>query len=661
MKKIAIALLLAALVLAVGCSWGGGEPVASAKSGVSSAPTNLTATPGDTQVALSWTAGSDPGATYNVYYGTSSSIAAGMGTKLAVTTGTSTTVTGLTDNTTYYFVVTAVNGRGESAASNVASATPAKGLIIPLTSAGANPPGLQIDNNTSLVFTFPAGIVNTGDSDTVYISAVTQPNLPVQFSRKTRMNGRTAMGTSNSGDVFLAAFELTVDPTTFTAFNVPVGVSGSVGTSVPSNTTINLAILDGNAWVDIATFVVGANSGAFTENLPSFNLPGLLKAGYYLLYEPAPGTNTSVSNLGIALIADDGFGLADGSGGGGLQVLHLYDSKGNLLNPPTIAYLDYTNAYDLDGQAMTPDGSQGIMVDGGNTVRFFSKVQTGVPIASTTTVDIGAYGGDGDSVAILPNGDEAVVTGDACCEVVVVSGILSGKPVVASSIPIPDNRDGLVVSNDGTALLARGYDGLTVYSIASITPVAGTIGGTISHSFTKQVDLPKMGSNSEDGRDGMAISPKDSSRAAIITYGDIAGADTNNIQLLTGLPMNATVGSSVAFPNNYYPYSIAISPDGKLAVVGGSSGLLLFSGVDTGTLAQVGTAAYVPSYTLNSSSATLGTVTTLGITLDGKYVVAGDQDNRAIVVIPFDKTGFGAPASVLGGVAIPDNDQLLIH
>ena len=659
MKKIAFVLLLAAIVFAVGCSWGGSEPAAAARSSVPSAPTNLTATPSDTQVALSWTAGSDPSATYNVYYGTSSSLTTGTGTKLPVATGTSTTVTGLTDNTTYYFVVTAVNGRGESTPSNLVSATPAKGLIIPLTSAGANPPALQIDNNTSLIFTFPAGSVNAGQSYTVYISTVTQPNLPVQFSRKTRMNGRGAMASSSAGDIFLAAFELTVDPTTLTVFNVPVGVSGTLGTTVPANTTINLAKLDGNTWVDVATFVVGASGGVFTENLPSFNLPGLLRPGYYLLYEPAPGTNTSVSNLGVALVADDGGTMADGSGG--LQVIHLYDSKGTLLNPPTIAYLDYNNAYDLDGQAMTPDGSQGIMVDGGNTVRFFSKVQTGVPIASTTTVDISAYGGDGDSVAILPNGNEAVVSGDSYNELVVVSGIVSGNPVAAITIPTPSYRDGLAISNDGTVLLARGYDGLTVYSIASITPVAGTIGGTISHSFTQQVDLPKMGSESEDGRDGMAISPKDSSRAVTITYGDIAGADTNNIQLLTGLPMNTTVGSSVAFPSNFYPYAIAISPDGKLAVVGGASGLLLFSGVDTGTLTQVGTAAYVPSYTLNSSSTTLGYVPTLGITLDGKYVVAGDQDNSAIVVIPFDATGFGAPASVLGNVAIPYNDQLLIH
>jgi hypothetical protein len=88
----------------------------------------------------------------------------------------------------------------------------------------------------------------------------------------------------------------------------------------------------------------------------------------------------------------------------------------------------------------------------------------------------------------------------------------------------------------------------------------------------------------------------------------------------------------------------------------------MFSGVDTGTLTQVGTTPYVPTYTLGANSVTLGAITTLGITLDNKYVVVGDQTNGAVVVIPFTSSGFAtAPASVLGSVAIPDNDQLLIH
>jgi len=31
------------------------------------------------------------------------------------------------------------------------------------------------------------------------------------------------------------------------------------------------------------------------------------------------------------------------------------------------------------------------------------------------------------------------------------------------------------------------------------------------------------------------------------------------------------------------------------------------------------------------------------------------------VVLPLTPTGIGAPASALGNLAIPDNDQLLVH
>jgi len=87
------------------------------------APTGLVATAGNTQVALSWTASSGA-TTYNVYRGTS----AGGESTTAIATGIGTTTytnTGLTNGTTYYYKVTAVNASGTSGYSNEASATPA--------------------------------------------------------------------------------------------------------------------------------------------------------------------------------------------------------------------------------------------------------------------------------------------------------------------------------------------------------------------------------------------------------------------------------------------------------------------------------------------------------------------------------------------------------
>jgi hypothetical protein len=87
-------------------------------------PTGLTATPGNAQVSLSWTASS--GATsYNVKRAT---VSGGLYTTIASLATTGYTDTGLTNGTAYYYVVSAVNGGGESANSAQVSTTPTGGV-----------------------------------------------------------------------------------------------------------------------------------------------------------------------------------------------------------------------------------------------------------------------------------------------------------------------------------------------------------------------------------------------------------------------------------------------------------------------------------------------------------------------------------------------------
>jgi predicted phage tail protein len=111
-----------------------GATGAAGATGAPGAPTGLTAAAGNTEVSLSWTAppsdGGSPLTGYNVYQGTSPGFS--VGTAVSNITSTSTVVSGLTNGTTYYFVVTAVYANGKmSASSSEASAEPTAKAVLP--------------------------------------------------------------------------------------------------------------------------------------------------------------------------------------------------------------------------------------------------------------------------------------------------------------------------------------------------------------------------------------------------------------------------------------------------------------------------------------------------------------------------------------------------
>jgi len=137
-------------------------------------PNGLTAVGGTGQVTLSWTSVSNA-TSYNVYFATASGVTTTSGTK--ITSVSSPYVqTGLTAGTTYYYVVTAVNGTGESAASAQASAGTASAP--PLPTAPAAPSSVTATGGTNQV-TLSWGAVNTATSYNVYYattSGVTKAN-----------------------------------------------------------------------------------------------------------------------------------------------------------------------------------------------------------------------------------------------------------------------------------------------------------------------------------------------------------------------------------------------------------------------------------------------------------------------------------------------------
>lgn len=116
-RSFVMAFLLWLTICCGGCGGGNSTPTPTAPS----APSNLTAMAGNARVLLSWTA-PPSSASYNVQRSSSdggpySTIATGV-------TATSYSDAGVTNGTTYYYIVQGVNSFGTSPSSNQASATP---------------------------------------------------------------------------------------------------------------------------------------------------------------------------------------------------------------------------------------------------------------------------------------------------------------------------------------------------------------------------------------------------------------------------------------------------------------------------------------------------------------------------------------------------------
>ena len=220
--KIIYRLLISGVLLMAllsGCGEGGGGGGSSEGGSAPSAPTGVTATAGNGQVTISWSAVSDA-TLYNIYWSTTSGVTKTTGTKL---TGAASPYThsGLTNGTTYYYVVTATNSYGESNESSEVSET----LIAPAPPAVTKqqdivislPQGSSLNNETLKVVSFYGTVQSPPKAQRLY------KTIPITVT-DTNKGQIIIVVDSQDNPLFFSYFEATTGTATIASEDIAKGL-----------------------------------------------------------------------------------------------------------------------------------------------------------------------------------------------------------------------------------------------------------------------------------------------------------------------------------------------------------------------------------------------------------------------------------------------------
>ena len=359
----------------IGCG-GGGDSTSPVT--VPSAPANLTANAGDNSATLSWSPVS--GATsYNIYHGTSPGVTKANGTKVSGVQSPN-TVSGLTNGTPYYFVVTAVNSAGESAESAERSATPS---ATPPPGAPGNVRATAGDNQATISWDAVSGATSyniyVGTSTGVTktngnkASGVTSPSVVTPLANGTKYY--FVVTAVNANGESAESFEVSATPAATPPPAAPGGVS-----AVPGNAqaTVSWSAVAGATSYNI---YVGTSTGVTKEN-------GSKASGVTSPSVVSPLTNGTKYYFVVTAV---------GAGGESAESAEVFATP--VAPPAAFSQADLTGTWDLIFFQIGRDagwwrGTATIIGSGGVTVTsgLDSTGSPSVPAAGTISLTISSTG-----------------------------------------------------------------------------------------------------------------------------------------------------------------------------------------------------------------------------------------------------------------------------
>ena len=453
-----------------------GSSVSFTTNGVPGAPTGISATPGNGQASVSFTAPASNGGSAITGYTVTSNPGGLTGTG----TGSPIIVTGLTNGTAYTFTVTATNAIGTSSASTAStavtpaivpgvptgvSATPGDGRATISFTAPANNGGSAITGYT--VTSNPGGHTGTGAGTSIVVTGLTN-GTAYTFT----VTATNAIGTGSVSTASTAVTPATVP-------GAPIGVSATTG---DGRATVSFTAPASNGGSAITGYTVTSNPGGLTGTGTGSPIvvTGLTNGTAYTFTVTATNAigTSSASTASTAVTpvtvpgAPTGVSATAGDGRATISFTAPASNGGS-------AITGYTVTSNPGGHTGTGTGLSIVVTGLTNgtaytfTVTATNAIGTGLASTASTAVTPATVPGAPTGVSATPGNGQASVSFTAPA---------SNGGSTITGYTVTSNPGGHTGTGAGTSIVVSGLTNGTAYTFTVVA--TNTMGNSIASSAT---------------------------------------------------------------------------------------------------------------------------------------------------------------------------------